>query len=70
MPIDPTGTTPGLASSAKRPAPINMRCGHQGCDSTTAVEIQAAGQESGARIYQCCKCKHTRHIAVGGGINL
>jgi hypothetical protein len=70
MPIDPTGTAPGLASSKKAAPVLNMRCSNPGCDSITAIEIKIAGQDAGHRLYQCCKCKHTRGLAVGGSFNL
>lgn len=70
MPIDHTGTAPGLAQAAFEPSKINMRCNAPGCDSILAVELKAEGAEKGARLYQCCKCKHMRTVAVGGGFTL
>lgn len=70
MPIDHTGTTPGLAQATKEPPKLHMRCNAPGCDSITAIELKVPGQENGARLYQCCKCKHTRGVAVGGGFVL
>jgi hypothetical protein len=70
MPIDPSGTAPGLAANEKKPPVLHMRCNNMGCDSMTAIEIQIPGQERGHRLYQCCKCKHTRGLAVGGSFNL
>jgi len=70
MPIDPTGTAPGLITKDTKPPRINMRCPNDGCDSITAIELKIAAPETGARLYQCCKCKHTRGVAVGGCVNL
>lgn len=70
MPIDPTGTSPGLAQTPKEPQKLNMRCNAPGCDSITAIELKIPGHDNGARLYQCCKCKHTRGVAVGGSLNL
>jgi len=70
MPIDPTGTTPGLAPQQDVPSKINMRCKNSDCDSIVAIELKVPGQDAGQRLYQCCKCKVTRSVAVGGSISL
>lgn len=69
MPIDSKGTTPGLTHKQEQPPLINMRCKNPDCDSIVAIELKVAGQDS-LRLYQCCKCKQTRGVSVGGGIVL
>jgi len=70
VPIDPAGITPGLTSKQEEAPKINMRCKNPDCDSIVAIELKLPGSESSQRLYQCCKCKVTRGIAVGGRINL
>lgn len=70
MPIDPAGTTPGLTPKKEEPAKVNMRCRNANCDSIVAIEVKLEGQEGGHRMYQCCKCKQTRGVAVGGSVTL
>jgi hypothetical protein len=70
MPIDSAGTAPGLTPKQEVAPKIHMRCKNPDCDSIVAIELKLTGQDSGHRLYQCCKCKVTRGIAVGGGINL
>ena len=69
MSVDPTGTKPGLARKEDAPETIHMSCKNDNCDSMLAIEIKIAGHDS-SRMYQCCKCKMTRSIAVGGSVNL
>lgn len=70
MPIDPAGITPGLTPRQEEAPKINIRCKNPDCDSIVAIELKLSGQEPGHRLYQCCKCKVTRGVAVGGSINL
>lgn len=71
MPIDPAGTTPGIVKQEQTPAPVHMRCKNGNCDSMLAVEIDVPGQQSpGHRMYQCCQCKRTSGIPVGGPVFL
>ena len=70
MRVDQTGTAPGLTSEPADAPKINIRCKNPDCDSIVAIELKLSGQEPGHRLYQCCKCKVTRGIAVGGRIQL
>lgn len=70
MPIDPAGTTPGLAPGAKPEETINMKCRRGGnCESITAVVVRIPGQEH-VRMYRCTECNHTWGLNVGGSVNL
>ncbi len=69
MPIDPRGTTPGLASKAKPTETLhNMKCKNTACSSITATEIKIEGGQ-GLRVYRCIECGHTMPVNVGGGVN-
>jgi len=68
MPIDPTGTAPGVTLTPMEPEPINMRCRRDGCDSILAVEIKIPNLES-RRMYKCTKCHHTHGVPTGGSFN-
>jgi hypothetical protein len=70
MPIDPAGTTPGLKKTETVPKEMHVRCKNPQCDSILAIELKIAGQEGGRRMYQCCKCKHTWGVVVGGFVEL
>jgi transposase-like protein len=71
MPIDPTGTTPGLAvSQTEEPKKVSMKCKRPGCDSTQAIEVMHPGSASGRRMYRCVKCKQTWGVSTGGPIDL
>lgn len=70
MPIDPAGTTPGLAPGVKPDETVLMKCRRgDGCDSMTAVVMKIPGQES-VRMYRCTGCNHTWGLNVGGAVNL
>jgi hypothetical protein len=70
MPIDPTGTTPGVTKPNDNPDHIHLTCKNPQCDSIVAIEVKMPGQTPGTRMYQCVKCKRTWGIAVGGGVDL
>jgi hypothetical protein len=69
MPIDPTGTEPGIVPNKEKPAEVLMRCKNESCGSITAIEITPPNL-GGARLYQCVKCKRTHGIQVGGAFEL
>jgi len=66
MPVDPTGTKPGLVSNEKKPDEVHIRC--KSCGHMVAIEITPKGARG--RMYQCVKCKQAWGIDVGGGVNL
>jgi hypothetical protein len=70
MAVDPTGTTPGLKETEETPEEVHMRCKNPECDSILAVEMKIPGQTGGRRMYQCCKCKRTWGVPVGGSVEL
>lgn len=69
MPIDPAGTTPGLAPGAKPQETVNMKCRRDPCPSITAVVVKIPGHEN-VRMYRCVTCSHQWGLNVGGNINL
>lgn len=69
MPVDPTGTRPGLQPQAPEPKTHNMRCKNKNCDSMQVVEINIPGNQ-GRRLYRCVKCHTTWGIPVGGAIDI
>lgn len=70
MPIDPAGTTPGLAPGAQPEEKVHMRCRNTGrCDSMVAVIMKIPGHEA-MRMYRCTECNHTWGINIGGAVNL
>jgi len=65
--VDPSGTAPGLKKEEVSPKKLQVRCKNSNCDSILAIEVPIAGQMGGSqRLYQCCKCKYTWGVAVGG----
>lgn len=70
MPIDPTGTKPGLVEQPEEAPKLNMRCKAEGCDSIQVTELKIQGQAAGTRLYKCCKCPKVTAITVGGSIEL
>lgn len=68
MPIDPTGTTPGLAPNAQGPETVNMKCRNPKCDSITAVVVSVPNPSQ--RLYRCVKCHHPVGLNVGGSVNI
>lgn len=69
MPIDQTGTNPGLVAQEHKPSEVHIRCKNPSCDSINAIEITPPGQP-GVRRYQCSKCKHSHGVQVGGAFDL
>ncbi len=65
MPIDPSGTTPGLMPAGDKPKTVAIRCKRNGCDSIEAVEMPMPGN-SGARLYRCAKCHQAHGVQTGG----
>jgi len=71
MPIDHAGTKPGLTPQEEEPEQFNMRCkSYPECDSMLVIEMKHPGIPPGSRMYQCCKCKRTFGMAVGGAVEL
>jgi transposase-like protein len=71
MPIDQSGTAPGLTSKPEEIETLNMRCkSHPRCDSMLVIEMKHEGIAAGYRMYQCTKCKMSWGVAVGGSVNL
>ncbi len=69
MPIDPRGTTPGLAPKAKaKETTLNMKCKNTSCSSITATEIKIEGGQ-GLRVYRCIECGQTMPVNVGGVVS-
>lgn len=64
MSVDPTGTTPGLASQPEVKE-LNMKCKDPKCDSITAEEMKI-GAQPGTHIYRCTKCGNTHRVTLGG----
>jgi transposase-like protein len=70
MPVDPTGTQPGLATKEpETPKTVHLRCKHPGCDSIEAVEITGPNSQ-GRHLYRCVKCNHPWGIATGGTFDI
>lgn len=72
MPIDPTGTTPGLAPEPAPPQEtVNIRCRRVGCDSMQAIEIKIPTPEHvGRHLYRCAKCGNMWSVSLGGHIDI
>jgi hypothetical protein len=69
MPIDPTGTKPGLVPEQPTPETVNMRCRRTGCTSIQATIVKIPGAAN-ARMYRCAECKHMWGINLGGSVDL
>jgi transposase-like protein len=69
MPIDPTGTKPGLKPQAQEPEKHNMKCKNKGCDSMQVYELQIPGNV-GRHVYRCVECNTTWTVTTGGGVDL
>lgn len=71
MPIDPAGTTPGLAGPTNPSAPtVHMKCKRPDCDSILAIEVKHPGTTGGRRLYQCAKCRTSWGVNTGGAVDL
>jgi uncharacterized Zn finger protein len=68
MPIDPTGTKPGVMPEQPKPETVNMRCHRTGCSSITANQVHIQGTAS--RMYRCTECGHMWGINLGGPVDL
>lgn len=70
-PIDPSGTTPGLAAPTTPESPrVHMKCKRPECDSILATEIRHPGTVGGRRLYQCVKCHTSWGVNTGGPVDL
>ncbi len=71
MPIDPSGTSPGLAGQTPaEPPKIHMKCKRPECGSNLAVEVQHPGSATGRHLYRCVKCHTSWGINTGGPVDL
>ena len=65
MGIDQTGTKPGVTATKKEPLKVRIRCKNAQCESVLAYQLN--GERN--RLYQCCECKRTWEIPVGGPVD-
>lgn len=71
MPVNPSGTTPGLAAPVTPENPtVHMKCKRPECDSIVAIEVKYPGAVAGRRLYQCAKCKASWGVNTGGPVDL
>ena len=68
MPIDPTGTKPGVTPQVKEPQKHNMKCRNKDCPSIEVVEMMIPGM-AGRHVYRCVKCNLTWSVATGGSVD-
>ena len=68
MPIDPTGTKPGVMPETPQPETVNIRCKRSGCISIRAIIVAING--SPVRMYRCAECGHMWGINIGGSVDL
>ena len=68
MPIDPTGTKPGIVPEQPAPEYVNIRCKRTGCDSIKAAKVAVGGAPT--RMYRCAECGHMWGINLGGSVDL
>jgi len=68
MPIDPTGTKPGVVPAPPELKTVNMKCRRNGCDSIRAYVMDIGA--SPVRMYRCAECHHTWGINPGGAVNI
>ena len=69
MPVDPTGTKPGLQTQSQEPEKLNMRCKNKSCDSMQVTEMKVPGNV-GRHLYRCVKCNTTFSVVTGGSVDL
>lgn len=71
MPIDPNGTSPGLAGQVvEQPEILNMKCKRPECLSMQALEVKHPGSAAGRRLYRCVKCHTSWGVNTGGPVDL
>lgn len=68
MPIDPTGTKPGVTPEKPQEETVNMRCHRTGCTSIRAYKVAIGG--SPVRMYRCAECGHMWGINLGGSVDI
>jgi hypothetical protein len=68
MPIDPTGTKPGLVPTTPAPEVVNIRCRRTGCSSIRQNIVQIQGGP--VRMYRCVECGHMWGINAGGSVDI
>jgi transposase-like protein len=68
MPIDPTGTKPGLVPEQPKEEAVNMKCKGKNCPSIRAFKVHIPG--TNARMYRCAECGHMWGINIGGPVDL
>ena len=70
MPIDPSGTAPGLTPPATaEETKLFMKCKRPECKSNEVVEVRHPGSAS-RRLYRCVKCHTSWGIMTGGPVDL
>ncbi len=71
MPIDPTGTQPGVQPQVKEPKKHFMKCKNKDCAGVEVYEMNIPGLAgAGTHVYRCVKCNLTWGVATGGAVNL
>lgn len=68
MPIDPTGTTPGLVPENPNTKVVHAKCRRDGCDSIQAT-VTTLPAQPGRQVFHCVKCHHAWGVNVGGTFN-
>lgn len=66
MPIDPTGTKPGVMPDQPQEETVNIRCKRPGCTSIRQIPVKIQG--TNARMYRCAECGHMWGINPGGSV--
>jgi transposase-like protein len=70
MPIDPTGTAPGLTGQVpEEPKHLHMKCKNPSCDSISVVEVHLPNNP-GRHLYRCVKCHTSWGVMTGGSVDL
>jgi hypothetical protein len=68
MPVDPTGTAPGVVPDKPREKePVNFKCRVASCDSITAYDESIPSVP--AKRFVCTKCGNVVSINPGGAFN-
>lgn len=70
MPIDPTGTKPGVVPAQPKEETVHLRCKRaaQGCTSILAYIVKLNGNP--VRMYRCAECGHMWGINIGGSVDI